>query len=114
NKDIASVEVTPQHLMLHAPECYERLGTLAQMNPPIRESRHQEALWAALQDGVVDVIGSDHAPHLLSEKEKPYPQSPSGMPGVQTIAPLLLNCVNQGRLSLQRFVQLTSSTPAQL
>ncbi|MGB1548671.1 MAG: dihydroorotase, partial [Alphaproteobacteria bacterium] len=113
-RDVASVEVTPQHLTLVAPECYDALGTLAQMNPPIRDDRHRKALWQALADGVVDVIGSDHAPHSLEEKAKPYPQSPSGMPGVQTLVPVLLNHLHEGRLSLERFVELTSQRAAAL
>ncbi len=108
HKDIATVEATPQHLTLAAPECYERLGTYAQMNPPIRGERHRDGLWTALQQGVVDVIGSDHAPHLRDAKEKPYPQSPSGMPGVQTLVPIMLDHVARGALSLERFVDLTS------
>jgi len=114
HKDIATVEVTPQHLTLSAPDCYERLGTLAQMNPPIREARHREALWRAIADGVVDVIGSDHAPHTREEKAKPYPSSPSGMPGVQTLLPLLLDHMNAGRLSLARLIDLTSAGPARI
>ncbi|MCB9958407.1 MAG: dihydroorotase [Rhodospirillaceae bacterium] len=113
-KDLVSVEVTPQHLTLSAPDCYRRLGTRAQMNPPIRETPHRWALWRALADGVVDVLGSDHAPHTLEEKAKPYPQSPSGMPGVQTLVPVMLDHVAAGRLSLQRFVDLTSAGPARL
>lgn len=114
NKDIASVETTPQHLTLAAPDCYERLGTLAQMNPPIREARHREALWAAVRDGVVDVIGSDHAPHTLGEKAADYPASPSGMPGVQTLLPLLLDHVAAGRLTLGRLIELTSLGAARI
>ncbi|SDG41519.1 dihydroorotase [Roseospirillum parvum] len=114
HKALASVEVTPQHLTLAAPECYDRLGSKAQMNPPIREARHREALWQALDQGVVDVIGSDHAPHTLEEKARPYPQSPSGMPGVQTLVPVMLSHVNAGRLSLRRFVDLTSAGPARV
>lgn len=113
-KDIATMEVTPQHLLLHGPEAYERLGTYAQMNPPIREKAHQDALWRAIVDGVVDVIGSDHAPHTRDEKAKPYPQSPSGMPGVQTTVPLLLNAVNQGRLTLTRLVDLLAHGPQRI
>lgn len=109
HKDLATVEATPQHLTLTAPEAYERLGTLAQMNPPIREARHRDGLWSALANGVVDVIGSDHAPHTLEEKAKPYPQSPSGMTGVQTLVPVMLTHVAEGRLSLARFVDLTSA-----
>ncbi|VFR47620.1 Dihydroorotase [plant metagenome] len=114
HKDRVTVEVTPHHLSLSAPECYERLGSLAQMNPPVRGPQHQEALWRGIREGVVDVLGSDHAPHTLEEKAKPYPQSPSGMTGVQTLLPLMLTHVNQGRLSLQRLVDLTSAGPARV
>jgi dihydroorotase len=114
HKDVATVETTPQHLTLAAPECYERLGTYAQMNPPIRGIRHRDALWKAIADGIVDVLGSDHAPHTREEKDKPYPQSPSGMTGVQTLVPLMLDHVNQGRLSLERLVDLTSAGPARI
>ncbi|SDU35110.1 dihydroorotase [Halopseudomonas salegens] len=114
HKRRATVEVTPHHLSLCAPECYQRLGTLAQMNPPVREQRHQDALWQAIAEGVVDVVGSDHAPHTLEEKARPYPDSPSGMTGVQTLLPLLLNHVHAGRLSLQRLVDLTSAGPARI
>ena len=113
-KDIASVEVTPQHLTLAAPECYEQLGTYAQMNPPIRGAVHREALWKGIENNIVDVIGSDHAPHMRSEKDRLYPLSPSGMPGVQTLVPIMLDHVNAGRLSLARFIQLTSTKPARL
>jgi len=114
HKDVASVEVTPHHLTLEAPECYERLGTLAQMNPPVRDSAHKAALWRGLAEGVVDVLGSDHAPHTREEKAKPYPQSPSGMTGVQTLVPLMLDHVNAGRLTLARLVDLTSAGPTRL
>ncbi len=111
NRDIATVEVLPNHLSLHAPECYERLGTHAQQNPPIREKAHQDALWRAIADGLVDIIGSDHAPHTLEEKAKPYPASPSGTPGVQTLVPVMLNHVHEGRLTLERFVDLVCEGP---
>ena len=114
HKDIATVEVTPQHLTLAAPECYESLGTLAQMNPPIRGHEHRDGLWAGLATGIVDVLGSDHAPHTIEEKEQTYPKSPSGMPGVQTLVPVMLNHVNEGRLTLQRFVDLTSAGPQRI
>lgn len=114
NRDLATVEVTPQHLTLEAPECYERLGTLAQMNPPIREAGHRVALWQGIANGTVDVIGSDHAPHTRDEKAKRYPASPSGMPGVQTLVPILLDHVAAGRLSLARMVDLTSTTAARI
>lgn len=114
NKHITTVEVLPQHLTLSAPECYERLGTLAQMNPPIREKRHQEALWKGIELGIVDVLGSDHAPHTLEEKARPYPESPAGLTGVQTILPLMLNHVNNGKLSLERLVDLLCYGPARV
>lgn len=114
NKDIASVEVTPQHLTLAAPDCYERLGSFAQMNPPIRSAEHREALWRGIAAGIVDVIGSDHAPHTKEEKAKAYPASPSGMPGVQTLLPLLLDHMNAGRLTLERLADLTSAGPARI
>ncbi len=114
NKDIATVETTPQHLTLVAPDCYQRLGTFAQMNPPIREARHRDALWHAVDQGVVDCIGSDHAPHTREEKAKAYPQSPSGMPGVQTLLPLLLDHMNAGRLTLERLIDLTSTGPERI
>ena len=112
HRDLATVETTPQHLTLAAPDCYERLGSFAQMNPPIREARHREALWAAVNAGLIDVLGSDHAPHTREDKEKPYPQSPSGMPGVQTLVPVMLTHVAAGRLSLERFVDLACAGPA--
>ena len=114
HKDVASVEVTPQHLTLAAPDAYRKLGTKAQMNPPIRDVRHREALWQGVRSGVVDVLGSDHAPHTLEEKSKSYPATPSGMTGVQTLVPIMLDHVNAGRLTLERFVQLTSHGPEKL
>lgn len=112
-KDIASVEVTPHHLTMDETD-YQRIGALAQMNPPVRSARHREALWRGVTQGIVDVIGSDHAPHTLEEKARPYPHSPSGMTGVQTIVPLLLDHMNAGRVSLARLVDLTSAGPARL
>jgi dihydroorotase len=108
HKDVASVEVTPQHLTLEGPEAYERLKGLAQMNPPIRDAHHRAGLWRGVAMGVADVLGSDHAPHTLEEKARPYPASPSGMPGVQTLVPVMLNHVAEGRLTLERFIDLTS------
>ncbi len=114
HKEWASVEVTPHHLTLAAPDCYERLGTYVQMNPPVRDTRHRDRIWKALADGVVDVLGSDHAPHTREEKDHAYPGSHSGMTGVQTLVPIMLDHVNAGRLSLQRFVDLTSHGPQRL
>jgi dihydroorotase len=114
NKDIATVEVLPQHLTLAAPECYQRLGTFAQMNPPIREMRHQDALWAGISAGIVDCIGSDHAPHTKEEKARPYPRSPSGLTGVQTLLPLMLDHMSKGKLTLDRLVDLCCAGPARI
>jgi len=114
HKDVASCEATPHHLTLAAPECYEQLGTRAQMNPPVRDASHREGIWYGIAQGIVDVLGSDHAPHTLEEKAKTYPASPSGMTGVQTLVPVMLDHVNAGRLSLARFVDLTSAGPARL
>jgi dihydroorotase len=114
NKDIATAEVTPQHLTLTAENAYPRLGTRAQMNPPLRDASHVAALWDALAQGTVDSLGSDHAPHTPDEKARPYPASPSGLPGVQTLVPVMLDHVNAGRLTLPRFVDLTSAGPARI
>ena len=110
HKDVATCEATPHHLTLSADD-YAALGTLIQMNPPVRERRHRDGVWRGIGSGVIDVLGSDHAPHTLEEKAKPYPASPSGMTGVQTLVPIMLDHVNAGRLSLERFVDLTSHGP---
>jgi dihydroorotase len=111
HKDIATCEVTPQHLTLAGEDAYPRLGTYAQMNPPIRSAAHRDGLWHWLNQGVPDVLGSDHAPHTIEEKARPYPSSPSGMPGVQTLLPLLLDHVAKGRTTLARLIDLTSAGP---
>lgn len=114
HKHIASVETTPQHLTLAAPDCYNRLGTFAQMNPPVRGASHRAAIWRGVQQGVVDVIGSDHAPHSKQAKNKAYPASPSGMPGVQTLLPVMLTHVNRGKLTLPHFIKMVTANPARL
>ncbi|MEO3387755.1 dihydroorotase [Mesorhizobium sp. CAU 1741] len=113
HKDVASCEATPHHLTLTA-EDYASLGTLIQMNPPVRAPHHRDGIWRGISQGIVDVLGSDHAPHTLEEKQKPYPASPSGMTGVQTLVPIMLDHVNAGRLSLERFVDLSSHGPGRL
>ncbi|WP_075217056.1 dihydroorotase [Mongoliimonas terrestris] len=113
HKDVASCEVTPHHLTL-SDEAYGRLGTLVQMNPPVRDEAHRAKIWWGLDQGIADILGSDHAPHTLEEKAKPYPDSPSGMTGVQTLVPIMLDHVNAGRLTLERFVDMTSAGPARL
>lgn len=114
HKDVASVEVTPHHLTLEAPGCYERLGAYAQMNPPVRTAIHRQGIWRGVEQGIVDILGSDHAPHTREEKDRAYPASPSGMTGVQTLVPVMLDHVSAGRLSLLRLVDLTSAGPARL
>lgn len=113
HKDVASVEVTPHHLTLSADD-YGRLGTKLQMNPPVRDRAHRDGLWAGVANGVADILGSDHAPHTLEEKAKPYPASPSGMAGVQTLVPVMLDHVAKGRMTIERFVDMTSAGPARL
>ena len=111
NKDTATVEVLPNHLTLSAPDCYEQLGTLSQQNPPIREKHHQDALWKAIEDGTVDIVASDHAPHTLDEKSGTYPNTPSGTPGVQTLLPIMLDHASNGKLSYERLVDLMAYGP---
>ncbi len=110
HKDVATCEATPHHLTLSADD-YATLGNLIQMNPPVRDKRHRDGVWKGIDQGIVDVLGSDHAPHTLEEKQKPYPASPSGMTGVQTLVPIMLDHVNKGKLSLERFVDLSSHGP---
>jgi dihydroorotase len=114
HKDVATCEVLPNHLTLAAPDCYERLGTYAQMNPPVREARHRDRLWQGVSQGIIDVLGSDHAPHTREEKDHAYPDTHSGMPGVQTLVPIMLDHVNAGKLTLERFVDLSSHGPKRL
>lgn len=113
HKDVASVEVTPHHLTLDE-TAYDRLGTYVQMNPPVRDAQHRAGIWAGVANGVADILGSDHAPHTREEKDHPYPASHSGMTGVQTLVPIMLDHVNAGKLSLQRFVDMTSAGPNRL
>ncbi len=113
-KDVASCEVTPHHLTLVAPDCYQRLGAYAQMNPPVRDEAHRSGIWEGVRQGVADILGSDHAPHTREEKEHEYPATHSGMTGVQTLVPTMLDHVNAGKLSLQRFVDMTSHGPNRL
>jgi dihydroorotase len=113
-RDVATVEVLVNHLTQVAPECYDTLKGFGVMNPPIRGERHREASWAAVRDGIVDTIGSDHAPHARSAKEQPWPDCPAGLTGVQTLVPVMLDHVNAGRLSLSRMVDLMAAGPARV
>ena len=114
HKGNITFEITPQHLTIYAPDCYDKLGTYAQMNPPIRDKSHYDRLWYAVKNNYNDTIGSDHAPHLKVNKEKEYPNSPSGMPGVQTLMPVMLNHVNEGKLSLNQLVSLVCENPVKI
>jgi dihydroorotase len=114
HKKNVTFETTPQHLTLYAPDCYDRLGTYAQMNPPLRTKEHYDRLWVAVKNNIVDVLGSDHAPHLKVNKEKVYPDTPSGMPGVQTIFPVMLDHVNSGKLSLEQLINLMCENPCRI
>ena len=114
HKKNVTFETTPQHLTLYAPDCYDKLGTYAQMNPPLRTKEHYDRLWVAIKNNIVDVLGSDHAPHLKENKDKEYPNSPSGMPGVQTIFPVMLDHVNNGKLTLQQLINLMCENPCKI
>ena len=114
HKKNVTFETTPQHLTLYAPDCYDKLGTYAQMNPPLRTKEHYDRLWLAIKNNIVDVLGSDHAPHLKENKNKVYPETPSGMPGVQTIFPVMLDHVNSGKLSLEQLINLMCENPCKI
>jgi len=114
HKKNVTFEITPQHLTLYAPDCYDKLGSFAQMNPPIRKKEHYDRLWVAVKNSVVDVLGSDHAPHSKEDKNKKYPASPSGMPGVQTILPIMLDHINNEKLSLDKLVKLMCENPCKI
>ena len=113
-RDNVTFEITPQHLTLFAPDCYEKLKTFSQMNPPIRSKDHYDRLWEAVKNSLVSTIGSDHAPHTKEEKNKKYPLSPSGMPGVQTLLPVMLDHVNNGRLKIEQLIKLVCENPCDL
>ena len=114
HKGNITFEITPQHLTIYAPDCYDKLGTYAQMNPPLRDKSHYDRLWYAVKNNLNDTIGSDHAPHLKENKQKKYPNSPSGMPGVQTLMPVMLNHINDGKLSLNQLMNLVCENPVKI
>ncbi len=113
-RENVTFEITPQHLTLFAPDCYEKLKTFSQMNPPIRSKDHHDRLWDAVKKSLVSTIGSDHAPHTKEEKNKKYPLSPSGMPGVQTLLPVMLDHVNKGKLKIEQLITLVCENPCDL
>ena len=114
HKGDITFEITPQHLTIYAPDCYDKLGSYAQMNPPIRDKSHYDRLWYAIKNNYNDTIGSDHAPHLKKNKEKTYPNSPSGMPGVQTLMPVMLNHINEGKLTLEQLINFVCENPVKI
>ena len=107
-----TAEVTPQHLVLNT-NAYAEIGTFAQMNPPLRSPQDNEILWQALRDGVIDFIATDHAPHTLEEKAKEYPNSPSGMPGVETSLAVMLTQAKQGKCTVAQVSHWMSTAVAQ-
>ena len=111
---LISTELCPQHFLLRAPDDYERLGTYVQMNPPVRDAVHADALWEGLQDGTIDCMATDHAPHTHAEKQQPFGQAPAGMPGVETLLPLMLDQVNRGRCSIEQVVRWLCESPCEL
>ncbi|MDC0449827.1 dihydroorotase [Pelagibacteraceae bacterium] len=114
HKKNVTFEITPQHLTLYAPDCYDKLGSFAQMNPPIRKKEHYDRLWTAVKNSIADTLGSDHAPHSKEDKKKKYPASPAGMPGVQTILPIMLNHINNKKLSLEQLIKLMCENPCKI
>ena len=113
-RENVTFEITPQHLTLFAPDCYEKLKTFSQMNPPLRSKDHHDRLWEAVKNSLVSTIGSDHAPHTKEEKNRKYPLSPSGMPGVQTLLPVMLDHVNKGKLKIEQLIKLVCENPCDL
>jgi dihydroorotase len=106
-------EATPHHLFLST-EAYATHGSKALVNPPLREKRDCEALWEAVNDGTIDTIGTDHAPHTLEEKSRPYGAAPSGFASIELYFPLLLNAYHEGKLTLARIVSLTHTRPQEI
>ena len=106
-----TAEVTPHHLFLEATMNLQARG---KVNPPLRRREEREALWRALADGRIDALASDHAPHTIEEKDQPFEQAPAGIPGVETMLPLVLRAVRAGDLTLERFVDVAAKRPAEL
>jgi dihydroorotase len=107
-----SCEVTPHHLFLSRDDA-EELGTFGRMNPPLRSEARREELYERVADGTVDMIATDHAPHTVGEKEASLQDAPSGVPGVETMLPLLLQEVRDGGLALERVCELVAGNPAE-
>ena len=111
--DLITAEACPHHLFLDTSD-YDRLGTLAQMNPSLKTADDRAALWRGLRDGAIRILATDHAPHTLEEKRAPYPESPSGIPAVEVFLPLMLDEVNRGRCTLQDLAAWMSDGPARI
>lgn len=106
-------EVCPHHLCFDTSD-YEKYGTYVQMNPSLHEQEDVKALWEGLKDGTVDVVATDHAPHLREEKDLGYGRAPSGVPGVETVVPFLLDAVAEGQLKVEDVARLMGSAPAEI
>jgi dihydroorotase len=113
HRGIVTAETCPHYLLFNVDD-YARLGTLIQMNPALKTAEDNAALWNALLDGTLQVVATDHAPHTLEEKRRPYPKSPSGLPAVENLLPLLLNEVSRGRCTLEQVVRWTAENPARV
>lgn len=98
-------ETTPHHLFL-TDKAYEKWGNFVQVNPPLRKTEDADALWEAIRKGIIDTIGSDHAPHTREEKKQPYGKSPSGIPGVETTLPLMLHAASHNWITLADIIRL--------
>lgn len=109
-----TTEVTPHHLFLSVETASDKLANFIKVNPPVRSELDRKALWTAVKRGRIDAFASDHAPHTLDEKRRPYWQAPAGIPGVETLYPLLMSAVNHGRLNLERLVEMCCEAPARI
>ena len=112
--EFVTLETTPQHLTLYAPDIYNQLNTFAQINPPIRTKDHRDGIWKGVDEDLISIIGSDHSPHTKEEKKQPYPKSPSGMPGTQTIGLIMTDYFLKGKISLKKLVDLLCINPCKI
>ena len=112
--EFVTLETTPQHLTLYAPDIYDQLDTFAQINPPIRTKDHRDGIWKGVDEDLISIIGSDHSPHTKEEKKQPYPKSPSGMPGTQTIGLIMTDYFLKGKISLKKLVDLLCINPCKI
>ncbi|MCL7412942.1 MAG: dihydroorotase [ANME-2 cluster archaeon] len=108
-----TAEVAPHHLLLSDKD-YGRLGSLGKMNPPLRKRRSIQYLWNGLNDGTIDLVASDHAPHTENEKMNDIWSAPAGVPGVETMLPLMLMAVRRNLVPLSRMVEVMCTNPAMI